>query len=117
MAAAKKKTSTLILATKTPGTCAECRHSNQGTADFAEGHAFCWMDKNPKRREQTCDVVRPLPKSASDPVAKWSPYFLYEPYDGENGTYDRATDLRIIAEDADEPLKRSLRANVPVIES
>jgi hypothetical protein len=111
-----KKTSTLITGTRSPGTCATCRHSNQETVDFREGHLFCWMDRQTKGDAQRCDVIRPLPKSTRDAVEAWTPYYLYEPYDGKNGTYDRTQDLRIVAEDADDDIRRSLRADIPVIE-
>jgi hypothetical protein len=112
----KTKSSTLVIATKSPENCAKCRHSNQGTVDFREGHLLCWMDKQTKRPETRCDVVRHLPRSTSmDDPKSWSSYFLYQPFDGSNCTYDKSTDLRIIAEDADEALKRSLRADKPLI--
>lgn len=74
------------------------------------------MDRRAKQRDQRCDVERPLPKRASDPIARWELYFLYEPFDGANGTYDRATDLRMLAFDADDSLKRALRSEVAVEE-
>lgn len=108
------KTSTLVIGTKSQGGCETCRHANQGTADFAEGHAFCWIDKHTKQRAQRCDVELRLPKSSKEPVARWEAYFMYEAFDGANGTYDRATDLRMLAEDAEPALQHTLRAHVPV---
>ncbi|MBK6687547.1 MAG: hypothetical protein IPG45_23950 [Deltaproteobacteria bacterium] len=112
-----KKNSTLITATKSPGTCTTCRHSNQATRDFDEGHLFCWMDKQPKRHSQPCDVSRALPNAwPMGAPTRWSSYHLYEPFNGENGTYGRSTDLRVMAEDAPEPLRASLNAHLPVLE-
>jgi hypothetical protein len=111
-----KKTSTLYVTTRSPGTCATCRHANQGTADFDEGRVLCWVDKRTKQITQTCDVTMALPRTSGQPVAAWSTYHLYQPYDGENGTYEKSTDTRILAEDADAKLRAAQRADEPVIE-
>lgn len=110
------KTSTLVTATRTPGTCTTCRHSNQGTADYEEGSLFCWMAKSPRGESHRCDVTRHLPRRPTDDPSTWSEYHLYEAYDGANCTYERSTDLRMMAEDADEKIKESLRAHIPIEE-
>lgn len=109
------KSSTLCVATRTPGACGGCRHANQGTADFAEGRVFCGYKKALVSAEQTCDAGLPLPRSASTPVAEFQRYFLFEPFDGHNGTYGVAEDLRILAEDADADLRAALQADRAVI--
>ncbi|MFO0724375.1 MAG: hypothetical protein U1E65_11365 [Myxococcota bacterium] len=111
-----RKTSTLVIATRAPGTCTTCRHSNQETQDFEEGHLFCWMAKEPRRPSQPCDVTRRLPQNSTQDPSSWAEYHLYQPYDGANGTFGRSTDLRMMAEDADEGLQRSLQASLPIIE-
>ncbi len=107
------KSSTLVIATKSPGRCEQCRHANQGTVDIAEGKAFCWFAKTPKKASQRCDVTLPLRTSiASSSVDR---YYLFEAYDGDNGTFDKSEDLRILAEDADASLRQSLEADRPFI--
>lgn len=110
----RKKSSTLVIATRTPGKCTECRHSNQGTVDFEEGKLFCGFAKEPKTATQTCDVTLPLRAQLDSNAVET--YYLYEPYDGDNGTFAKTEDLRILAEDADEGLRRSLHAHRPFIE-
>ena len=66
------------------------------------------------RRDQACDVALPLTAKIGDPGAA-STYFLFERFDGDNGTYDVSEDLRIIAEDADDGLRKSLRADEPFL--
>jgi hypothetical protein len=115
-----RKSSTLLVATRTPGACRACRHANQGTADMSEGHVFCQIDDGVKALDRACDVARPLPRTqaalAGDPSA-WATYHFYEPYDGANGTWGRLQDVRLMAEDADEGIRRGLRADVPFIEA
>ena len=111
----KRKSSTLVVASQTPGRCKECRHSNQGTVDFAEGKLLCWIAKTPKRAEQECDVTLPLPSRLGQDPATFQTYYLFEPFDGENGTHGVSQDLRILAEDADDGLKKSLAADRPSI--
>ncbi len=109
----RKKSSTLVIATKTPGPCTACRHANQGTVDFAEGKLFCWFAKATKTATQQCDVTLPLRKSTKSTEVET--YYLFERYDGDNGTFAESEDLRILAEDADEDLRRSLHADRPFI--
>ena len=111
------KSSTLVVATKRAGACAACRHTNQGTVDFSEGLLFCAIAKRPKPSSQECDVTVPLGRTKSTPLAAFERYFMFEPYDGDNGTFDRAEDLRIVAEDADDELRASLKADQPFIDA
>jgi hypothetical protein len=111
----KKRPSTLLIASATPGPCARCRHSNQGTADFAEGHLFCQMDGATKRRDQDCQVELRLPRHARSERSSWGRYFAFEEYDGRNGTYGRLENARLMAEDADDELRTFLQADIPVL--
>jgi hypothetical protein len=111
----RTKSSTLAVLTKKPGTCLTCRHSNQGTLDFSEGLAFCWIAKSTKRPTQTCDVTQILPRHPGTDLKTWETYAFYQPYDGTNGTYEKSEDLRLLADDADEDMKRTQQADIAVI--
>lgn len=106
------KSSTLVIATKSPGDCKRCRHANQGTVDFGEGRLFCWIVKATKKSDQTCDVTVDLRSTQGGPT---STYHLFEGFDGDNATFDRSRDLRILAEDADAGMRRELHADRPFI--
>jgi hypothetical protein len=73
------------------------------------------MDHKPKQLAQTCDVTRILPRTRSSNEA-WQEYWLYQALDGFNGTYDRSTDSRLLAEDADDALREGMQAAVHIIE-
>ena len=103
---------TLLTGSHRAGPCATCRHANQGTVDFAEGHLFCEIDKQPKRRDQTCDVVRNLPLALPFDPEALRPYYLYERFDGENGTYTQLQDIALVAEDASPELQAWARKEV-----
>ena len=113
----RRKSSTLLTLTRTPGNCGECRHANQGTVDFGEGKLFCAVRYRTKRREQPCDEQMPLPRRAFQPIAEFTLYHLFERYDGTNCTYDRLQDTRMLAEDADAELREQLQADRPFIPS
>jgi hypothetical protein len=106
------KSSTLCIASKEPGVCGKCRHSNQGTVDFAEGHVFCSWISGARHPAYVCDVRLPLPRGQG--LAP-EPYYLYEPYDGTNGTWGRRQDTRLLAPDASPELRAQLQADVPFI--
>jgi hypothetical protein len=106
----KTKSSTLCIVSRTSGVCADCRHSNQGTADFSEGHVFCQWDRRPKQRRQACDVPAPQMPGSAEP-----PYWFFERYDGHNCTWGKIRDARILRDDADEATRRELQADRPFI--
>jgi len=108
-----KKSSTLCIASRTPGNCAGCRHANQGTVDFAEGLILCRWDVKKKGDEQVCDVQVELPQDVGDKSRQ--PYFLYEPFDGNNATWYSYEDGRLLAEDASAAQRRVMQADKPVI--
>ncbi len=110
----REKSSTLCVASATAGRCGGCRHSNQGTADAAEGHVFCSWGGGARTPSTPCDreITLPLDISADAPFA---PYFLYESYDGRNGTWGRREDTRLLAPDASPALRASLRADEPFL--
>ncbi len=70
----------LCHATRAPGTCGTCRHSNQGTEDFTEGMVACQLGSGGLTVATRCQVD-------FKPPDRDVPYFMYEPYDGENGTW------------------------------
>jgi hypothetical protein len=112
----KKKSSTLVIVTERPGSCATCRHANQRTLDFRKGIVACGIDGNLKRAKQRCDVSRRIPsRSPIGPESTWKKYFFHQKYNGKNCTFGKAQDLRVLAEDADGLLRASLRADVPFI--
>jgi hypothetical protein len=108
------KSSTLCVASKEPGVCGHCRHANQGTADFAEKHVFCGWVSGARHPNYTCDVKRHLPRESSAD-GNFAEYFLYEPYDGTNGTWGRRQDTRLLAPDASAELRKALQADIPFI--
>lgn len=109
------KPSILMVLSSRPGKCADCRHSNQGTVDFGEGHLVCAVDQRPKRADQTCDVQMSAPRTV--PIgapASWKKYFASERFDGSNSTYGITADFRVLAPDADQALRAALGADTPV---
>lgn len=74
----------IFTASPRPGPCTECRHANQGTVDFAEGHLFCGRAHATRTRAATCDVTVKLPRRAGAPQAEWGTYYLFERFDGQN---------------------------------
>lgn len=88
------KSLTYLLASSTAGRCSDCRHSNQETVDFNEGHIFCELDSSGKKTQQTCTVERDL--FVTDEHGGTRRYFLFEPYDGANGTFGRLENRRIV---------------------
>ena len=106
------KSSTLCIVTRQPGACGDCRHANQGTADFRENHVFCQWDRRPRRTELRCDVSRMLSPSQTGADAE---YFMFETFDGTNCTWHRVQDSRILAEDADAARRREMQADQPFL--
>ena len=105
------KTDTLCVATRRPGTCATCRHANQETADFREGHVFCQWEGKPKQLTQQCDVRVALARAVGGKTH--NEYFMYEPFDGKNCTWTSFQGGRIMAEDAEPALRAELHADEP----
>lgn len=110
-----RKSSTLLVVARTPGACAECRHANQGTIDYAEGKLRCGLRRKTKRLGQQCDERMPAPRRPGQRVGHWSLYYFFSPFDGHNGTYGSVEDTRILAEDADDQLRTSQQADRPFI--
>ena len=106
------KSSTLCIASREPGVCGKCRHSNQGTVDFGEGHVFCSWVPGARHPAYSCDLQLPLPR---DPGGPSSPYYLFEPFDGSNCTWGRRQDSRLLAPDAGPELRAALQADIPFI--
>jgi hypothetical protein len=84
-----------------PGACVHCRHANQGTVDFAEGHLFCGWAHEVRALESTCDVVIRLPRSRGASQEEWAPYFAFERFDGTNRVVDGPRNATVRAEDAE----------------
>src|SRR5258708_30031650 len=92
-----KKPSILCVAHKQAGRCSDCRHANQDTCDFAEGHVFCrWLDE-PRRKESECNAPIDL---FPEPGGESRRYFFFERFTGDNGTYGIHADFRLLPEDA-----------------
>lgn len=106
------KPSLLLTVTRKPQTCGTCRHANQRTVDFAEGHIFCQRGGPPRGYDQLCDQEFVACRIRFGPVE--SGYFLYEPYDGTNCTWDYRGDYRILADDADESMREEMQALKPL---
>ena len=102
----------LCVAAVEPGECRNCRHANQGTADFAEGHVFCRWDDRPRRRATLCNATMDLPRTMGGAAER---AYLYERFDGGNGTFAKSIDVRVIAADCDLEIKKAARWNEPVI--
>ena len=49
------------------------------------------------------------------PPETWKQYYLFEHFDGANGTYGLIADFRILAPDADAALRAMQQADVPII--
>jgi hypothetical protein len=110
------KSSTLLFVTKAGGPCRACRHANQGTVDFREGRVRCWKDDQPKTADQRCDVSVKAPRHLrDDPPSGWATYFLFEPFDGKNGTWGVGEDYRVVSEDADHEVQISVQSHLKVI--
>ncbi|UCC73052.1 MAG: hypothetical protein JSV86_00365 [Gemmatimonadota bacterium] len=107
------KSSTLCIASRSPGRCTTCRHANQDTVDFTEGRICCGWDGKPKAADQTCDVAVQIPRDVGGKGT--DRYFVFEPYDGGNGTWGKLEDTRILAEDASPELRHALQADTPYI--
>lgn len=114
----RRKSSTLLTLTRTPGRCADCRHLNHGTTDHREGLYFCQMAHARKEGDQRCDVKQQFPASPADQKLspkKWPTYYFYEPHDGTNCTYERLEDSRLLLEDASPESKKAAKADQPFI--
>jgi hypothetical protein len=106
------KSNALGIASIEPGVCGQCRHSNQGTVDFAEGHVFCSWTSGARHRNYGCDVRMSLPR---DRTSGWTEYYLFEPFDTTNGTWGRLQDSRLLAPAASPQQRAALQADVPFI--
>lgn len=106
------KSNTLLTVSRTAGKCGECRHANQGTVDFSEGLVFCQRGGGRRTRDSEC--TERIPAMAT-PGGALAVYFLFEPFDGSNGTWGALQDARVLAEDADVQMRSDLRADTPVI--
>lgn len=110
------KSSTLLFVTKAGGPCRACRHANQETVDFREGRVRCERDGAAKSMEQRCDVSIKAPRHLKDdPPSGWASYFFFEPYDGKNGTWGVGEDYRVVSEDADHEVQKSVQAHLKFI--
>jgi hypothetical protein len=89
----------IFVASKSPGPCAECRHANQGTADFAEGRLFCGRIPGDRTRASMCDAIVPLPRYAGQPYETWGRYYLFECYNGVNAVTEAPFNATVLAED------------------
>ncbi len=89
----------VFVASKSPGPCAECRHANQGTADFAEGRLFCGRSAGDRTRASMCDVIVPLPRYAGETYNTWGRYYLFERYNGSNAVATAPFNATVLAED------------------
>ncbi len=107
------KSNTLLIVSRRPGRCGQCRHANQGTVDFREGRVFCQMGGDRRFAESECDQQTPaMPVYQGDLVPG---YFMYEPFTGANGTWCNIQDRRLLAEDADERMRQYMRIEQPFI--
>ncbi|MBL8683285.1 MAG: hypothetical protein JNK05_29225 [Myxococcales bacterium] len=89
----------VFVASKSPGPCAECRHANQETADFAEGRLVCGRSPGARSRASICDVIVSLPRYAGEPYATWGTYYMFERYDGDNAVDAAPFNATVLAED------------------
>ena len=108
-----KKSSTLLILSLTPGTCGSCRHANQGTVDFAEGHIFCKWGGPPRQAGQHCNQHMVAPRTLSGPLLP--NYYFYEPFNDNNCTWGLVGDYRILAEDAEPAVRTDMQADCPFI--
>lgn len=106
------KASYLVIAHERPGRCEACRHANQDTADFAEGHLFCRFDGQSKQRTQPCNLPVELAREAQGPRSR---YFFFDPFTGDNCTYPLRGDFRVLAENASYAVQESMQAMQAVI--
>ena len=106
------KSDTLLTLSRAPGLCGTCRHANRGTVDFQEGHVFCELGGAARHVNFPCDQQVPLTRAVA---AAPETYYCYEAFDGRNGTWGRLQDARMLAQDADEEMRRALRADIPFV--
>jgi hypothetical protein len=106
----------VFVVSRNAGPCQLCRHANQGTVDFTEGHLFCGKLGEPRSRDDTCSVRIHAQKRAGQPVAEMTLYYLFERYNGSNRVEYGATGYNadVFPEDAEgeraEALQHALRA-------
>jgi hypothetical protein len=108
----KRKTSTLLIVSRQPGRCGTCRHANQETADFREGHVFCQFGGGALNINHICDQRIPaFHRRDEEPEL----YYCYEPFTGNNGTWQKLQDTRVLAADADDEMRICLKADEALI--
>lgn len=114
----KRKSSTLLILSRTPGRCGDCRHLNHGTTDHREGLYFCQLAQARRAADQACDVKQRFPsdpKDAARPPSSWPEYYFYQAFDGSNSTYQCLEDSRLLLEDAGPEARARAQADRPFI--
>ena len=106
------KASYLVVAHERPGSCDACRHANQETADFAEGHIFCRIDGQSKQRAQPCNLTVELARETNGVLSR---YFFFDPFTGDNCTFGLRGDFRVLAENASYEVQEQMQASQPNI--
>jgi len=107
------KPNLLLVVTRNPGTCGTCRHANHETVDFAESHIFCKWGGPARRPDQPCDQGIVACQTKFEPLE--TGYYYYERYDGTNCTWSYRGDYRILADDADDSVRKDMQAERPLI--
>ena len=107
------KPSLLLVVTRSPKSCGTCRHANQETVDFAEGHIFCKWGGPARQYDQLCN--QPIIACCTRFSELEQGYYYYEDYSGINCTWLFSCDYRVLADDADESMRAEMQADRPLI--
>lgn len=106
------KTDTLLSLSIHPGLCTRCRHLNHKTADFQEGRMVCRLDFKRRHHDELCALQCSLRKTQEGPTGD---YYYFEKYTGDNETYMTLHDSRVMAENADDSVRKWMGVDRPFI--
>ncbi|MCC6809995.1 MAG: hypothetical protein IT381_21375 [Deltaproteobacteria bacterium] len=81
-----------VKASREPGVCFACRHANQNTEDYEKEYVFCQFQPGKREWKSPCDMTLTLEDGKTA--------YLYEPFDGKNGTWGSGNpNLRVIVDE------------------